>query len=273
MLALPRLGLLDGEKTKLADVELAIRELQRRYPGQPIMMAVDYVQIMAAEQGPRDLRQQISSVVESLRQLVARHEVVGLMISQMSRSSSRQVRAGELVGKDAADTGAESAAIERSAAITLTIGQLGESDADGWRDVMLSRGKGRYGGGDTVFTLRQRGASGTTFVKSEESGHVVREARANRREVAKKQQVQQAVLDSLRSATCALSKAEIRSALGKNRGDCNAAIDALVARGELVEVPSGPEHPRARYPRYQVRDRTNGEPWPAQPASANGLAS
>ncbi|MBK7536592.1 MAG: hypothetical protein IPI49_14735 [Myxococcales bacterium] len=157
---LSRFSMLAGEHTSLADIKRAISSVRGRFPGQPIMLAVDYLQIMEAERGGHDIRQNISSIVEALRRLVAHERVVGLMISQMSRLTSRQARAGELVGKDAADAGAESSAIERSAAITLTIGELGEPDAEGWRDVVLNRGKSRYGGGDTVFTLRQRGSSG-----------------------------------------------------------------------------------------------------------------
>jgi hypothetical protein len=182
---------------------------------------------------------------------------VGLMISQMSRLTSRQARAGELVGKDAADAGAESSAIERSAAITLTIGELGEPDAEGWRDVVLSRGKSRYGGGDTVFTLRQRGSSGATFVKASESGQAVREARASRRDDAKKEQAQSAVMAAVRDAAAPVSKAEIRAALGRNRCDCNAAIAVLVASGDLVEVPCSAGS-RTRYPRFWDRDRAAG---------------
>ncbi len=254
---LPRFFMLAGEHTSLADIKRAISSVRGRFPGQPIMLAVDYLQIMEAERGGHDIRQNISSIVEALRRLVAKELVVGLMISQMSRSTSRLARAGELVGRDAADAGAESAAIERSAAVTLTIGEVSEPDAEGWRDVVLSRGKSRYGGGDTVFTLRQRGASGTTFVKGAASGQEVRQARASRREDAKQQQMRSAVMEAVRDAAKPLFKAEIRAALSKNRGGCNSAIAALVESGELVEVPSG-EAARTRNPRFWDRERAAG---------------
>jgi hypothetical protein len=246
--------MLAGEHTSLADIKRAISSVRGRFPGQPIMLAVDYLQIMEAERGGHDIRQNISSIVEALRRMVAKELVVGLMISQMSRSTSRLARAGELVGRDAADAGAESAAIERSAAVTLTIGEVSEPDAEGWRDVVLSRGKSRYGGGDTVFTLRQRGASGTTFVKGVASGQEVRQARATRRGDAKQQQMRSAVMEAVREAAGPLFKKDICAALSKNRGGCNSAITALVESGELVEVPSG-EGARTCNPRFWDRER------------------
>jgi KaiC/GvpD/RAD55 family RecA-like ATPase len=116
----PRLFVLDRKNATLDALTEAIEAAQAEYPGEPVLVAVDYVQIVTSAE--RDARAKVADVIDKVDEITRRYRVVTMAISQMSRASSRAARAGETVGADSTDGGAESAAIERVASVTLSIG-------------------------------------------------------------------------------------------------------------------------------------------------------
>src|SRR5690606_5690380 len=131
----------------------------------PIMAVADYGQILEAPgEGTRD---RVAAVWREANRLARHYRAVVVMLSQMSRAASRAARAGERLGADAMDGGAETAAIERWSTLVLEIGAVGEEDGAGWREVALSIGKGRMSGGDRVVPMRYHGAHGRWRVAGE----------------------------------------------------------------------------------------------------------
>jgi hypothetical protein len=123
-----------------------------------VLVAVDYLQIVESDM--REERLKVADVIAKIDELARNHRAVVLAISQMSRASSRAARNGEAIGADSTDGGAESAAIERAATVTLSIGASGPEREDGTRAVDLSIGKGRMTGGDRVLPMSYCGRSG-----------------------------------------------------------------------------------------------------------------
>jgi replicative DNA helicase len=238
---IPRLVFVDDERALLGNITRCIRELRRDFEGQPIMIVVDYVQIMEStnRHAGADARLRVSDVVDELRRMIQREKLLGLTLSQMSRASSRAARNGDLLGADSTDSGAESAAIERAAALTLTIGKTGDLQADGSRDVELSIGKGRYGGGDRVLQLKQWPASGLTRCFSETTGAKAREERTSRNAESKRLAAENAVLGAASKLTEAVSKVELKQRAGGAGAEAGKAIDRLIERGDLVAVGNG----------------------------------
>lgn len=238
---LPRLVFVDDDRALLGNITRCIRELRRDFEGQPIMLVVDYVQIMEStnRNAGADARLRVSDVVDEMRRMIQREKLLGLILSQMSRASSRAARNGDLLGADSTDGGAESAAIERAAALTLTIGKTGDLQADGSRDIELSIGKGRYGGGDRVLQLKQWPASGLTRCFSETTGAKAREERTSRNEESKRLAAENAVLGAASKLRGAVSKADLKQRAGGNGAEAGKAIDRLLERGDLVAIGNG----------------------------------
>ncbi len=81
-----------------------------------------------------------------------------VVVSQASRASSRALRSGESTGAATTDAGAESAQIERAAAVTLALGSMGDAGADGYAPVPIHGGKSRYSAGDRTIAAWFHGA-------------------------------------------------------------------------------------------------------------------
>jgi archaellum biogenesis ATPase FlaH len=154
----PRLFVLDRKNATLEALTEALEAAQAEYPGEPVLVAVDYVQIVNSSE--RDARSKVADVIDKIDEITRDRRVVTIAISQMSLVSSRAARAGEAVGAESTDGGAESAAIERVATVTLSIGSSGPEREDGSRAVDLSIGKGRMTGGDRVLPAEYTGRSG-----------------------------------------------------------------------------------------------------------------
>ena len=246
LLELPRLLFLDDQRTTMAHVSAAIDEARADFPGQPIMLLVDYVQIMEASgRSGGEIRQRTTDAVEELRVMIKRQLVIGLVLSQMSRGNSRAARGGERLGADSADGGAETSAIERAAAITAEIGRQTPMAADGSRDVQLSIGKARYGGGDRVIELRQWGASGMTRVLRDEPAQDVREREEQQRETqsakTRVEKIESAIMESADRRTQPFSREELLADAGLTGGsrkhEGRRVIASLIASGALRELP------------------------------------
>jgi hypothetical protein len=234
---LPRLVFLDEERTSFSQLSKAIGELKQDFPGQPIMLLVDYVQLMdASVRNGMDARTRVADAVGMLRVLIQKTKVLGLVLSQMSRKNAEESRKGSKVGADTADGGAESAAIEQAAAITAQIGRQSALHADGSRDVALSIGKARYGGGDRVIELKQWGATGITKIIRDVAASSFRQEEQETRDAEAREKLRSRILEGMERLGGPSSRSELVLEVGGNRQLVGAAIAALIASGELVEV-------------------------------------
>lgn len=259
--ALPdRLTILDGDAATLDEVERAADLLADEYPGEPLLVVYDYAQIIAPTSGARDIRARVTDTIIEIAAWVQHAHAVAIVISQMPRHAARAVRSGELIGRDTTDTGAESAAIERAAHVTITIGEHEPADDDGVCSVGLSLGKLRMGRGDEVVPARYDGRSGRWQVVGD--ARPAAEVKAERRTARDDQRVTAAadsVHELLAGSTEPLYGPDVYGKLGGDRGVVYAAIRALVQRGRVVRVAT--------------RQRGGSFPlWTPDRATAAGLA-
>jgi len=234
-LNLPRLWIIDRDEATLATLEEAIEAARKEFPDQPILVAIDYAQLLESKE--RDVRQQVADVFKQIDRVLRRHRVVGIAVSQMSRAAAKQAREGEKIGIDSADGGAESAAIERFATFTLTIGAASEERQDGSRAVELSVGKGRMFGGDRVIPMNSWGRTGRWRVAGvAKVAAEVREQRDTERAAKYQQSLEHALLGAAMKAPAPLIREELAEMIqGKSKAK-RSAIACLIARGDLVEV-------------------------------------
>lgn len=236
---IPRLYFIDAAECGMTQISAAVDELCRLYPGETVLLVCDYLQIMQAEQQlrPDSARTTVSSTIAAIRRLRKRvKRIVTLVLSQMSRANATASRAGEKTGKDSADTGAETAAIEQDAALTLATGKRSALQADGSRFVDLNIGKGRFGGGDRVITLKQWGASGLTQIYSDLPADEVRERDAAQRETEAKSKTARQLLDAADKAAYPMTREELCALAVVQKAKGRAVIGDLITSGELVET-------------------------------------
>jgi len=243
VLALPRLIVLDRRDVTLSNLIAAIEDMQREYPDQPIVVVVDYVQIL--ESLEKDARSKVADVIAQIDDIARQYRVVVLAISQMSRASSRAARSGESVGADSTDGGAESAAIERAASVTLCIGSSGPEREDGTCAVDLSIGKGRMTGGDRVIPMSYCGRSGRWRVAGDaRPASEVRAEKVNARDTAKQSAAELAIVGAIAKSKAPMTRSDLALSAEQGKVIGLRAVKALLDRGELVEV-------RRRKPRAQ----------------------
>lgn len=159
-LDLPRLVVLDDDRATLAVAEEAVERMRAECPGQPILVVVDYLSILPSDDDAREERVRVSRVAERIRRWAKRAGVTVVAVSQTSRAAAGALRKGEIVGADTASTGAESAQIERMAAVTIALGDVRRNE-DGTDAVTISVGKFRMGEGDRVLPSEFRGRTGS----------------------------------------------------------------------------------------------------------------
>lgn len=265
LLELPRLLFLDEDRTSFSALRRTIAEVKVDFPGEPIMVLVDYVQLLEASgRGGGELRLRTNDAVDELRRLILSEKLVGLVLSQMSRAIAREAKGGGRLGGDAGDGGAETSAIERAAAITAEIGrqvEVTEPGIYGAKDVQLSIGKGRYGGGDRVVELRQWGASGLTRVLRDEPAREVREREREVRERAsaseKRSRTEAALMEAADRATAPFTRQELFASAGISSGRAlvlaRSVVDGLLKSGALVEIAD--RKARAKVALLWTRDR------------------
>lgn len=234
-LALPRLYILERRLATLENVTACVDAARAEYPGEPVLCAVDYAQLLGSRQ--TDARQRVNDVFERLDETARSKRVVIVALSQMGRAGAKAAREGDRIGVDSSDLGAESAAIERFATVTFTIGKPGEPRADGSKPVEVSIGKERMGEGDQVVPMSYWGRSGRWAVAGDAtSAPKVREQRAIDKDNAESRKLELAILGLVTSAKEPVTRNEIKTGLtGKNARKA-AAIEALVTRGDLVEL-------------------------------------
>lgn len=243
--ALPeRVRIIDRENATLATLDAELATLRAAHPEEPILAVVDYGQIIGDDSDDQRLRTATAwSVFDSI---LRNRRAVGLMLSQMSRVAAKAARAGERLGADAMDGGAESSAIERYSTVVLEIGATGPEDAHGRREIALSVGKGRMGGGDKVWPIMFEGRTGRVAVIGlAKAAQDVRAEIEARQDDAKLGLAVRAVRDALNQAQRPISRRDLIAEAGVKRERGEAAVRRLLESGEAVEVARKP--PRSRF--------------------------
>jgi hypothetical protein len=259
---LPRMFIADRKDATLVRLAAMIQAAQAEYPDRLVLVAVDYLQIVESKE--RDPRAKVADVIAQIDDLLRGYGCVGILISQMSRASSRAARNGEAIGADSTDGGAESAAIERAATVTLAIGKSGPEREDGSYSVELSIGKHRMGGGDKVFPAEYVGRTGRWRITGE--ARPAAEVKAERDAANEDKKLRNAKL-AIGGAARKADEPQTRAGLGKLAGVGNAttrtaAINALLDDGEIVEVRQ----------RANSRGPKVWKVWDRERATAAGLA-
>lgn len=257
-LAMPRLFVLERKSATIENLGPCIDAAKKEYPGQPILVAVDYAQLISSKE--REVRLRVTDAFQRIDDVLREQRVVGIAVSQMGRAGAKLARDGERIGVDASDLGAESAAIERFATATFTIGLKGEPRQDGSQNVELSLGKGRMSGGDAVFPMSYWGRSGLWRVAGEaKQAATVREERDVAKENDKNRSIENQLVGTAQRATEPQSRDVLQASvhLG-NKTAKSAAIVRLIASGELVEVAR--KGARSRYWQVWTPDRVNATP-------------
>ena len=253
-IGLPRMFVLDRRNATLDQLRAAIVAAKAEHPGEPILVAVDYVQIL--ESGEREVRAKVADVIEQIDDIAREHLVVVLAISQMSRAASRAARNGEALGADSTDGGAESAAIERVATVTLSIGASSDEREDGTRTVDLSIGKGRMTGGDRVIPMSYCGRSGRWRVAGDaRPASQVKVERAGQRDTANQATAELAIMAAADRASGPQTREDLQKVANYGKGVRQAATAALLLRRELVEV----KIKKARSRTWQVMSAARAE--------------
>lgn len=253
-----RLVMVEWQGATLDALDAKLSELSADHPGEPTLFVIDYGQLL--ENPSDEVRAKVSASWELAKRVATRHRSVGLMLSQMSRASSKAARGGERLGIDAIDGGAESAGIERWSSIVLELGMGGQADEHGRREVQLSIAKDRMEGGDRVLPMSYEGRTGRWAVIGD--ARDAADVRAEAKSRSADSQVATAKLAIQKVAETApepltreelVSKAGIRSTTGR------AAVCALLDEGHLVEV----RQKKPRSPSWKL--------WTASKAAAAGV--
>ncbi len=230
---LERLTILDGQHATVDGLARALRAVPA---GERALGIVDYLQILpGAQASNRDERARVAAVVEELRRLAQATGAAIVVVSQASRASSRALRSGESTGAATTDAGAESAQIERAAAVTLALGSMGDAGADGYAPAPIHGGKSRYSAGDRTIAAWFHGASGRWRI--DEDARPASVARAESSARAADAKIEQTKL-ALRQRATDLGKPTTRKELGAGfrSAVATASIQSLLADGQLVEV-------------------------------------
>lgn len=238
--ALPeRLALISRRDASFDALVEAIEAMRGEYPGEPILVALDYVQLVPSDE--REIRRRVAHAMERLDSVARDHRVVAIAVSQGSRASSRALSSGEKIGAETTDAGAEAAELERWSTATLAIGPHAPSE-DGDSFVQLNVGKSRMGGGDRVIPMRYCGRSGRWRVAGVSRSASEVKAERDTKKIGKRVDVLTLAIPGLlnKSAT-PMSRAEIRAEIGGRDLDVRAACSALLeaatgAPGDVVEV-------------------------------------
>lgn len=217
----------------------AATEVAARHPGEPLVVVIDYLQILPMLSEARDMRARVAEAVDDISAWAIEARATMIVLSQTSRAAARALRSGEAVGWSATDAGAESASIERAAHVVLAIGERGPDREDGSYEIAVSIGKHRMGGGDLVAPAAYHGATGrwSLLGAPRRAGDVKAErdaARVDRRVTS----AAAAVSDVLDKATAPMSRSEVREATAMNNSAVRAAIARLIESGTIVQVES-----------------------------------
>jgi hypothetical protein len=233
-LNLPRLYVLDRRRATLSNLEKAVDAARKEYPGQPILVAIDYAQLLESKE--REARMRVADAFAQIDDCAREKKFVALALSQMSRVSAQKARSGEAIGAESSDLGAETAAIERFASLTLSIGMAAERE-DGSSAVELSIGKARMGKGDRVIPMAYEGRTGIWRVAGEaKTATKVREERDVEKTKKREQATEMQILGAVSKSDAALSCNNLFELVAGRRAEVLRAIHKLLATGDIVEI-------------------------------------
>jgi KaiC/GvpD/RAD55 family RecA-like ATPase len=234
-LDLPRFYVLDREDATMDNFADCLDAARREYPGQPILAAVDYAQIIESKE--REVRMRVADAFKQIDQVARSRRVVTIAVSQMSRAGSDAATSGEKIGSETTGLGAESAAIERYATATITLGKKGEPREDGSQHVDCSIGKGRMSGGDRVIPMNFWGRSGLFRVAGEaKTAAVVRAERDEQKTALQARDLEQRLVGAAHRSNEPLSRDQLMELVTGRKATKKTAITVLLGSGELVEV-------------------------------------
>jgi 5S rRNA maturation endonuclease (ribonuclease M5)/KaiC/GvpD/RAD55 family RecA-like ATPase len=244
MPGLARLRVLERDEATLDNLAAVVRALRAEYPGQPILVVVDYMQAKPAPPGKE--RGYTANVSAEMRRAAKTNRVVIIGISQASTDNSKKLRSGDLLGIEGSATGAETAQIERDAYVILTLGDRQHVDQDvvSWK---LSVAKNRMGDPDIVHELHYRGRVGLWEVVGDpRKASDIRAEKAAERKKAKKTggvDPVEAMFKLLVTQHAAgkrdrCTKTNLRSLAGLSKDAVTFALETLVddGRARVVEV-------------------------------------
>ena len=232
-----RLGIIEREHASLDAFANAIDELRAEFPDGPMLVAVDYVQLVELSD-EREIRARVGRVMRELDRIARSRRVVMIALSQGSRAASRVLASGEAVGAATTDSGAESADLERWASVTLAIGALADHESgDGSLVGDLSIGKDRMGKGDRVVPARYYGRSGLWRTNGDaRPATEVRQERQAHRDDEKMRAAELAIAAAAAKAEQPLTREDLGAYAACHVKIWRRAIANLISRGELVEV-------------------------------------
>lgn len=248
-----RWRVLEREDATVRALEEEVLALREEFGDLPILVAWDYLQAdPGAGEGER-LR--IAKLSSDLRRLAKRLGIVIIGISQSSRAGAKQLESGELIGKEASRTGAESAQIERDAYATISLGDRHVRE-DGDEDRSVSLGKYRMGAGDMVFKAIYCGRTGYWRIEEEaKTADSVRAEREGRDESARVHAAELAMSAHASKAEGPVTREDLIAIAQTKSSYGRSAIANLLASGELVEVAR--RKPRAKYYMIWTREAAN----------------
>jgi hypothetical protein len=236
-LALPRLYVIEREHATIANLRACARAVAKAHPGESILVAIDYAQLVVSSE--REARAKVTDAFAQIDKAARDERFVAIAISQMSRASANLAVAGEKLGAETASLGAESAAIERFASLTLTIGKKGEQRQDGSHHVELSIGKARMSDqGDRVMPMSFFGRTGLWRCAGDAKlAADVRTERDVEKAARTALEIEDMLVGTAERSPAPLSREQLQSQISKgNKKTRRAAIEQLVACGRLVEV-------------------------------------
>jgi hypothetical protein len=248
----PRFAILERSHATIVNLEALITELRREYPGEPVLAAVDYVQLVTSSE--TEIRRRVADAMVQIDRVARGCRIVVIALSQGSRASSRALASGEKIGAETADAGAEASELERWSSITVAIGTKGQAADDGSCAVELSLGKTRMGAGDAVIPARYWGLSGRwRLAGAPRPASEVRAERVSERDAEKRSAAELAIAAAAERATEPMTRDDLGAKASTKATIARAAITNLIDRGELVEVRS--KKPRAKAWKVWTRAR------------------
>ena len=234
VLDLPRLFVLDRRRATIANLERCIDAAREAWPGEPVLVAIDYAQLLDSDR--REERQRVADVFARIDDIAREKRVVMIALSQMSRASAQRARTGDAIGAESADLGAESAAIERFATVTLSIGLAAERE-DGTSAVELSIGKWRMGKGDRVIPMTYEGRTGRWVVAGDaKTASEVREKRDEEAAAKRERATAAQIVGILAKSERWLSRNEMLELVPGRRKEVLKLIEQAIIAGDVVEV-------------------------------------
>lgn len=239
-LDLPKMRIIDEIGVDiLALIELEVVEFAKEWPGEPVLVLVDYLQLMP---GGDEVRARVTDNIVALRKLMQKHMAGALVITKAGRTTAKEMRSGAAIGTELTEGGAETGAIEHEAMAMIALGTMKPKkadDPDGAALLDVSIVKARFGIPDKIIPYDIEPAYGCFT----ESGVAVSAAdkRAEAKAIgedAKVDTLVRAIRDLVSKSPAPMSRASITKVIKGGSTDKAAAILRLedAEPPDLVQV-------------------------------------